>query len=309
MALSRIRIGTRGSPLALWQANEVKRRLQGAHPHLSDDDAVPITIIRTSGDRLQQGPLSDLGGKGLFTKEIEEALQENCIDVAVHSMKDVPTKLPSGLVIDCLLPRADPRDALIAANATSIDGLPRGITVGTASLRRRAMLLHRRPDIHVAPLRGNVDTRLEKLAAGEVDATFLAVAGLDRLGRADVPATPIPIDEILPAVCQGIVGIERRENDSATAGLLASLNDTDTTVQAAAERSLLAGLDGSCRTPIAAYGNLAGAQITLRAAIIRPDGSELLETERTGPLSDAAMMGCDAAAELRDRSGPGFFVE
>ena len=309
MTASLIRIGTRGSPLALWQANEVKRRLQDAHPKLAGEDSVEITVIKTSGDKMQQGPLSEVGGKGLFTKEIEDALLEKSIDIAVHSMKDVPTWLPEGLLIDCLLPRADPRDALIATEARSIADLPPGTTVGTASLRRKAMLLQKRPDLSVVPLRGNVDTRLGRVASGDVDATFLALAGLNRLGRDDVPAAPVPVDEMLPAVCQGIVGIERRESDETTAALLAPLNDASATVQAAGERELLAGLDGSCRTPIAAYGELNGGDLRFRAAIVRPDGSELLETERNGPAAEAAEMGRDAADELRRRAGPGFFDE
>ena len=309
MTISQLRIGTRGSPLALWQANEVKRRLREAHPDLAGDDGVEIIIIKTSGDKMQQGPLSEVGGKGLFTKEIEEALLEETIDIAVHSMKDVPTWFPDGLLIDCLLPRADPRDALIATEARSIADLPAGTTVGTASLRRKAMLLHKRPDLEVVPLRGNVDTRLGRVASGDVDATFLALAGLNRLGRDDVPAAPVPVDEMLPAVCQGIVGIERRESDQTTADLLAPLNDADATVQAAGERELLAGLDGSCRTPIAAYGELNGGDVRFRAAIVRPDGSELLETERNGPAADAAAMGRDVAEELRGRAGLGFFDE
>ncbi|CAN0533535.1 unnamed protein product, partial [Laminaria digitata] len=199
MTVPMVRIGTRGSPLALWQANEVRRRLGEAHPELADEGAIHIEIIKTTGDRLQQGTLSDVGGKGLFTKEIEEAMLDGTIDIAVHSMKDVPTWFPDGLIIDCLLPRADPRDALIAPGSETIADLPAGITVGTASLRRKALLLHRRPDLKVVPLRGNVDTRLGKVSAGEVDATFLAVAGLTRLGRDDVGARPISTEEMLPA--------------------------------------------------------------------------------------------------------------
>jgi hydroxymethylbilane synthase len=304
-----VRIGTRGSPLALWQANEVRRRLGEAHADLAAEDAVEIVVIRTSGDRLQQGALTDVGGKGLFTKEIEEAMLENGIDIAVHSMKDVPTWFPEGLVIDCMLPREDPRDALIAPGYGSIADLPNGITVGTASLRRKALLLHRRPDLKVEPLRGNVDTRLGKVAAGEVDATFLAVAGLKRLGRDDVGATPISPEEMLPAVCQGIVGIERRAGDERIAALLAPLNDKETADRAAAERSLLAGLDGSCRTPIAALAEISGSDMHLRAAIVRPDGSELIETERRGTVGDAARLGTDAADELRGKAGEGFFDE
>lgn len=304
-----VRIGTRGSPLALWQANEVRRRLGAAHPDLAAEDAVEIVVIRTSGDRLQQGALTDVGGKGLFTKEIEEAMLDGGIDIAVHSMKDVPTWFPDGLVIDCVLPREDPRDALIAPGHATIADLPAGITVGTASLRRKALLLHRRPDLKVEPLRGNVDTRLGKVAAGEVDATFLALAGLKRLGREDAGAAPVPPGEMLPAVCQGIVGVERRADDDRIAALLAPLNDPETADRAAAERSLLAGLDGSCRTPIAALAEIADTGLYLRAAIVRPDGSELIETERRGPAGDAARLGDDAADELRGRGGEGFFDE
>ena len=304
-----VRIGTRGSPLALWQANETRRRLGDVHPELTADDAVEIVVIRTSGDKLQQGALTDVGGKGLFTKEIEEAMLEGSIDIAVHSMKDVPTWFPDGLMIDCLLPREDPRDALIAPAVGSIADLPEGVTVGTASLRRKALLLHRRPDLKVVPLRGNVDTRLGKVAAGEVDATFLALAGLIRLGREDVGATPIAADEMLPAVCQGIVGIEQRQDDDRVAALLAPLNDAETADRAAAERTLLAGLDGSCRTPIAALADITGNDMYFRAAIVRPDGSELIETERRGVVADAAAMGDDAADELRGKAGKGFFDE
>ena len=304
-----VRIGTRGSPLALWQANETRRRLVTAHPELAADDAVEIVVIRTSGDKLQQGALTDVGGKGLFTKEIEEAMLEGSIDIAVHSMKDVPTWFPDGLMIDCLLPREDPRDALIAPTFGSIADLPSGVIVGTASLRRKALLLHRRPDLKVVPLRGNVDTRLGKVAAGEVDATFLALAGLIRLGRDDVGATPIGADEMLPAVCQGIVGIERRADDDRVAELLAPLNDTETANRAAAERTLLAGLDGSCRTPIAALADITGKDMHFRAAIVRPDGSELIETERRGAVTNATAMGNDAADELRGKAGKGFFDE
>ncbi|MEE2996842.1 MAG: hydroxymethylbilane synthase [Pseudomonadota bacterium] len=309
MKPSRIRIGTRGSPLALWQANEVKRCLQDAHPDLAEGAAVEIAVIKTSGDRLQQGTLSDVGGKGLFTREIDDALLEGRIDIAVHSLKDVPTCLPGGLIIDCLLPRADPRDALISQGASSIAELPAGTIVGTASLRRKAMLLYNRPDLMVVPLRGNVDTRLEKVISGGVDATFLALAGLKRLGRNDVPATPVSVDEMLPAVCQGIVGIERRENDENIAALLSPLNDAAASVQAQGERELLAGLDGSCRTPIAAYAAVEGNELVFRAAIVRPDGSELLETRRRGPVEESVSMGRDAAEELRGRAGPGFFNE
>lgn len=309
MSKSIVRIGTRGSPLALAQAHEVRRRLRTAHEELVAEDAIEITVIRTSGDRLQQGTLAEVGGKGLFTKEIEEALLDKTIDIAVHSMKDVPTWFPDGLIIDCVLPREDPRDALIAGGLESIAALPAGSTVGTASLRRKALLLHRRPDLKVVTLRGNVDTRLGKVAAGEIDATFLAQAGLNRLGRKSVGAVPVDPAEMLPAVCQGVVGIERRVDDSRTADFLGALNDPETAFRAAAERTLLAGLDGSCRTPIAALAVLDGDALFLKAAIVRPDGSELLETERRGTAGDAATLGSDAADELRRRGGAGFFDE
>ena len=307
MTSALLRIGTRGSPLALAQANEVRRRLADAHPDLAPDGAVEIVVIRTTGDRLQQGTLAESGGKGLFTKEIEEALLDGSVDIAVHSMKDVPTWFPDGLGVDCVLPREDPRDALIAASVTRIADIPEGATVGTASLRRGAILLNRRPDLNVVTLRGNVDTRLGKVEAGEVDATFLAVAGLNRLGRRNVGATPIDPDEMLPAVCQGVVGIERRLNDDTAAARLAPLNDVATAARAAAERALLEGLDGSCRTPIAALAELDGDRLSLRAAIVRPDGSELIETARDGAAGDAAALGADAAQELRSRGGAGFF--
>jgi hydroxymethylbilane synthase len=309
MTSSPIRIGTRGSPLALAQASEVRRRLADAHPELAAGNAVEIVVIRTSGDRLQQGTLADSGGKGLFTKEIEEAMLAGSIDIAVHSMKDVPTWFPDGLVIDCVLPREDPRDALISPRAKRISDIPEGATVGTASLRRKAMLLHARPDLRVVNFRGNVDTRLAKLRDGEADATFLAMAGLNRLGRSGVGETPIPADEMLPAVCQGIVGIERRADDERAATLLAALDHGETAARAAAERALLAGLDGSCRTPIAALAELSDGRLRLRSAIVRTDGSELLATEREGPVADAAALGTDAASELRRRAGPGFFDE
>ncbi|MEC7491094.1 MAG: hydroxymethylbilane synthase [Pseudomonadota bacterium] len=307
MTAPSVRIGTRGTRLALAQANEVRRCLAEAHKELAGEKAIEVRIIRTSGDRLQQGSLSEVGGKGLFTKEIEKALLDNEIDIAVHSMKDVPTWLPDGLEISCFLPRADPRDALISPGAKSIESLPEGITVGTASLRRKAMLLHRRPDVRVVSIRGSVDTRLAKLSSGVVDATFLAVAGLNRLGCRQIGAVPIDPEEMLPAVCQGIIGVERRSEDVHLASILSPLHDVDTEKQVIAERALLGALDGSCRTPIAAFAEFDHGKICLRAAIVRPDGSELLETKRFGLPAEAAALGRDAAAELRHRAAPGFF--
>lgn len=305
----KIRIGTRGSPLALVQARETGRRLTEAEPALAADGAVEIVAISTSGDRMQSGPLAEIGGKGLFTKEIEEALLAGDIDIAVHSMKDVPTWLPDGLIVDCILPREDPRDALVSPVAGSVEALPKGAVVGTASLRRKAILLHRRPDLNIVPLRGNVDTRLRKIADGEAQATLLALAGLKRLDREDAVAQPLEPDEMLPAVCQGAIGIECRADDEAVRSLLAAIDDAPSRIRTAAERALLAGLDGSCRTPIAALATLDGDAVSLRALIVRPDGSELLETARAGGRSDAEHLGADAAAELRARAGPGFFDE
>ena len=304
-----LRIGTRGSPLALWQANETKRLLAAAHPALAAEGAIAITVIKTTGDRIQDRTLAEAGGKGLFTKEIEEALLACEIDLAVHSMKDVPTFLPAGLGIVTMLKREDPRDALITGpGVAGLDDLPKGTVVGTASLRRGAQLRARRPDIVVVPLRGNVDTRLEKVRNGTVGATFLAYAGLKRLGRlADVSAV-LSTSDMLPAVAQGAIGIECRLDDAQTRSYLAALDDAPTHVAVTAERGLLERLDGSCRTPIGALAvGLAGDRLRLDGLVVRPDGSGLLTTSREGPKSDALAMGEDAGEELKGRAGPGYF--
>ena len=307
MNSSSVRIGTRGSQLALWQANEVRRLLGETHPELAQDDAVEIKIISTSGDRILDGSLSEYGGKGLFTKEIEEALLHNEVDMAVHSLKDVPTQLAHGLEIDCVLPREDARDALICPLANTIEKLPQKTTVGTSSLRRKAILLKQRPDLRVVPFRGNVDTRLKKLSSGVVDATLLAVAGLKRLGVEGIGAQPLDPEEMLPAVCQGTLGIERRADDEYISRILEPLNDSLTELRSVAEREFLGILDGSCQTPIAAFAELDGNRMRFRGAIARPDGSRLLKTERYGPLSEAITLSRDAAAELKGRAGYGFF--
>ena len=302
-----LRIGTRGSPLALAQAAEVRARLQAAHPALGATD-IEIVVIRTSGDRIQDRTLADAGGKGLFTKELEDALLAARIDIAVHSMKDVPTFLPDGLEIGCLLPREDPRDVLIANSARRIADLPQGAVVGTASLRRQAQLLHRRPDLRVIPFRGNVETRIRKLQEGQAEATLLALAGLRRLGLAGTIGSVIETTEILPAVAQGAIGIESRQGDRRTAALLAALNDPDTADRVAAERAMLAVLDGSCRTPIAGLAELDGrGGLSLRAALLKPDGSGLLETAVAGGRADAVALGRAAGTELKRRAGPGYF--
>lgn len=300
-----LRIGTRGSPLALAQAEETRDRLMAAHGLPAE--AFAITVIRTTGDRVQDRPLSALGGKGLFTREIEAALAGGGIDVAVHSMKDMPTLLPEGLRIAALLPRADVRDAFVTLAGTALDALGPGSVVGTSSLRRAAQLRHRRPDLRVVEFRGNVQTRLGKLRDGVAAATFLAMAGLDRLGL-DVPRQPVDPSTMLPAVAQGAIGIEARDDDTATLALLAPIDDAATGLRIAAERAFLAGLDGSCQTPIAGLAELDGDELRLRGEILRPDGSVSLAHAVEGPASDAARIGAEAAAVLRGRAGPDFFA-
>ncbi|MGB8274045.1 MAG: hydroxymethylbilane synthase, partial [Alphaproteobacteria bacterium] len=283
-----LRIGTRGSPLALAQTREVHERLSRAHPQLAEPGAIETRIIRTSGDKVTDRALAEIGGKGLFTKEIEEALLAFEIDLAVHSMKDVPTWLPPGLEIVCLLAREDPRDAFFAPGVSAISGLPEGAKVGTASLRRQAQILAQRPDVRVVTFRGNVQTRLRKLAEGQVDATVLALAGLKRLGLTDAPAAILSTEEMLPAVGQGAIGIECRSADERVRTLLAALNDEATRIRVTAERALLGALDGSCRTPIAALAEMEGQdRLHLRALLALPDGSKLFRAERRGPASDA----------------------
>jgi hydroxymethylbilane synthase len=304
-----LRIATRGSPLARVQANEVRDRLAASHPDLAAPGAVDIAAYRTTGDRQQAGSLSAIGGKGLFTKEIEDALLDGNADIAVHSMKDVPTILPDGLVMGAYLPREDPRDAFIAHTATGLADLPLGATVGTASLRRKAILLSVRPDLNIVPLRGNVATRLQRVEAGGLDATLLAVAGLRRLGLLHRASAIIEPEEVLPAVCQGAIGVECRADDAATWTLLAAVDDADTACRVAAERAFLAALDGSCRTPIAGLATLLGNRISLRGLIVRPDGSETVAGQRAGEPADAAALGRALGEELRARAAPGFFAE
>ena len=299
-----LRIGTRGSPLALAQAHETRDRLAAAHQ--LPTDAFEITVITTTGDRIQDRPLKELGGKGLFTKEIEQALLDQSIDIAVHSMKDMPVMQPDGLVLDCYLPREDVRDALLGAAARIAD-LDHGATVGTSSIRRRAQLLARRPDLNVVEFRGSVQTRLKKLADGVAEATFLASAGLNRLGL-DIGATPLDPQELLPAVAQGAIGIERRQNDPTTAHLLAAIHDLETAQRLAAERAFLRALDGSCQTPIAGLANLDGNQIHLRGEILSLDGARAFSGSISGPVDQAATLGENLAHDLLDQAGPNFLV-
>ena len=305
MQQSRLRIGTRGSALALAQAREVQRLLVAAHGLA--EAAIEVVVIRTSGDRIQDRPLSEAGGKGLFTKEIEEALLDGSVDLAVHSMKDMPTALPEGLAITSMLPREDVRDAFISAKWPSIEGLPQGAVVGSSSLRRQAQLRRMRPDLEVVTYRGNVDTRLRKLGEGAVDATLLAVAGLNRLGLADRITAPIPLDVMLPAVAQGAIGIETRFDDEDTAALLEPLNDAATSLCVTAERAFLARLEGSCRTPIAGLGQLEASVFTFRGEILTPDGSESHAVTRQGQPAAAVQLAIEAAEDLLARAGPGFF--
>jgi hydroxymethylbilane synthase len=302
--VSILRIGSRGSPLALVQAREVQNRLATACG--LDMEQIEIKVIRTTGDAIQDRPLADAGGKGLFTKEIEEALVAGTIDLAVHSSKDMPTVLPAGLVLSAFLPREDARDAFISRRAKTLRDLPSGAVIGTASLRRQALVKRLRPDLAVVPLRGNVETRLRKLEAGEVDATLLAVAGLKRLGLLSAATALLDIDEFLPAVGQGAIGIETRD-DAATRALVAMIDDADTAIALAAERAFLAVLDGSCRTPIGGHAQVDGDKVRFRGIIARPDGSETFEVSREGSCQDAAALGADAARELKGRASPGFF--
>ena len=304
MQAGKIRIGTRGSPLALAQTREVVARLTQAHKLA--EGACEVVVIKTSGDRITDRPLSEEGGKGLFTKEIEEALLAGSIDLAVHSMKDMPTVLPAGLTLGAAPKREDPRDAFISLKYGSLAEVPRGAVMGTSSLRRQAQMLHRRPDLKIVPFRGNVQTRLNKLAEGVAAGTFLACAGLNRLGLAEYIREPISTDIMLPAVAQGAIAIELRSADAETALLIAPLNDEATALCVAAERTFLAKLDGSCRTPIAGLAELRDNIIRFRGEILTPDGRQCLATERSGPAETALRLGEDAAAELLDRAGPDF---
>ena len=302
-----LRIGSRGSPLALVQAREVLRRLSAACGVPAEQ--IEIKVIRTTGDAIQDRPLAEAGGKGLFTKEIEEALLAGAIDLAVHSSKDMPTVLPPGLVLSAFLPREDARDAFISRVAKTLRDLPEGAVVGTASLRRQALVKRLRPDLVIVPLRGNVETRLRKLEAGDMHATILAVAGLKRLGLLSAATAILEIDEFLPAVGQGAIGIETRAGDDATRALVDKINDADTATALAAERAFLAELDGSCRTPIGGHARVANDAVRFRGIIVRPDGSEAFEVLREGRRGDAAALGADAGRELKRRAGADFFAQ
>ncbi|WP_370528948.1 hydroxymethylbilane synthase [Paracoccus sp. AK26] len=300
-----LKIGTRGSMLALAQAHETRDRLAAAHG--LPPGAFEIVVIKTTGDRITDRPLKEIGGKGLFTREIEDALVSGDIDIAVHSMKDMPTLQPTGLLIDCLLPREDVRDAFVSPIHASIAELPAGAVVGSSSLRRRAQLAHRRPDLQLVEFRGNVQTRLRKLEEGVATASFLAMAGLSRLDMLHVARSPIDPAEMLPAVAQGAIGIERRAHDDSAAALLAPIHHQPTGDRIAAERAFLTRLDGSCQTPIAGLAEIRDGTLLLRGEILRPDGSAAISGHREGTLQDGPQMGADLAEELLGRAGAGFF--
>ena len=300
-----LKIGTRGSPLALVQAHETRGRLMAAHG--LPVEAFEVVVIKVTGDMVQDRALSAIGGKGLFTREIEEALAEGAIDIAVHSMKDMPVLQPEGLLIDCYLPREDVRDAFVSRVARSLADLPQGAVVGSSSLRRRAQVLLRRPDLTLVEFRGNVQTRMRKLDGGVAAATFLAMAGLNRLGLT-VAQRPVEPEDMLPAVAQGAIGVERRADDVRVSLLLSAIHHTDTGLRLAAERAFLTRLDGSCQTPIAGLAVLDGGGLWLRGEILRPDGSRAVTGEMRGDAGDGAVMGRELADDLLGRAGPGFFA-
>ncbi len=288
-----LRIGTRGSKLALAQARQVAA--------LFPNNLCEIVTIITSGDRMQDKHLAEMGGKGLFTKELEEALFENRIDIAVHSLKDMQSILPDGLVVGAVLKREDPRDAIISQKYSSILSLPHNAIVGTSSVRRAAQLLNKRPDINIIPYRGNVTTRLEKLKNDEVDATFLALAGLNRLGIIDKIINPINTNYMLPAPCQGIISIECKK-DSSFMESLRKINHEETSIVARVERSFLASLGGSCQTPIAGLAVISGNRISFNSQVLSLDGKEVIEAKREGALNDATLLGMDSGLELKSKA-------
>ena len=305
-----VRLGTRGSLLAMAQTNEVAARLRAAHPELAPEGAVEIVVIKTTGDRVQDRRLAEIGGKGLFTKEIEAALSAGEIDIAMHSMKDVPTWLPEGFEIAAVLPREDPRDAWFSRDGSGLMDLPAGSVVGTSAVRREAQVRHKRPDLEVVSIRGNVDTRLRKLEAGDVDATLLAVAGLKRLGREAEITHPLSVEEMLPSAAQGAVGLEVRSGDARAKAFAAALNHEPAALCVACERACLDVLDGSCRTPIAALAELDGqGGLALRALVAEIDGSRLWREQASGTAAAPEDLGRGLGQRLRDAAGEDFFAK
>ncbi len=300
-----LNIGTRGSPLALAQAYETRERLAAAFD--LPLAAFAIVVIKTTGDKIIDRPLKEIGGKGLFTREIEQDMLSGKIDIAVHSMKDMPTVQPDGLILDTYLPREDVRDAFISPWATGLDALAGGAVVGTSSLRRKAQLKLRRPDLQVVEFRGNMQTRLQKLDDDVAKATFLAMAGLNRLKMDHVPKYAIEVADMLPAVAQGAIGVERRIDDTRAADMLAAIHDTPTGQRLAAERAFLKALDGSCETPIAGLAELDGDTLRLRGEVLRPDGSDHVTADVSGSIADGAAMGAEMARTMLAQAGPSFF--
>ena len=298
-------IGTRGSALARWQSEHIADALRAAHPGLE----VSLTIIVTEGDRFQSGPLVEVGGKAVWVKEIEVALAEGQVDLAVHSLKDVPAELAQGLALVAIPTRADPRDALVSRTGADLAGLAPGARVGTSSLRRVCQLRARRPDLQIEVLRGNVDTRLRKVAEGVVDAAVLACAGLDRLGHADRIAERIPPEVMLPAIGQGALALEGRAHDQRIRALTLSLSDRAAELTVAAERALLAGLGGSCRTPLGGQAVITGDRMRVTGLVGRPDASEILREQVEGPATDALALGSDLARRLLARGADRILAE
>ena len=300
-----LRIGTRGSPLALAQAYETRKRLTEALD--VTEDSFEIVVISTSGDRILDRPLKEVGGKGLFTKEIEQDMLEGKIDIAVHSMKDMPVEQPDGLMLGCYLPREDVRDAFVSSHFNNVSDLPSGSKVGTSSLRRKAQLKFFRPDLEVVEFRGNVQTRLKKLSDGVASCTFLAMAGLNRLGLANVAQSAINPSEMLPAIAQGAIGIEWREADKKTADILKKIHHEETAQQINAERAFLAELDGSCQTPIAGLATIEGSSLKLTGQVLRTDGSDSISETASSNIEDGPELGRELAQKILAQAGPNFF--
>ena len=300
-----LRIGTRGSPLALAQAYETRKRLTEALD--VTEDSFEIVVISTSGDRILDRPLKEVGGKGLFTKEIEQEMLDGKIDIAVHSMKDMPVEQPDGLMLGCYLPREDVRDAFVSSHFNNVSDLPSGSKVGTSSLRRKAQLKFFRPDLEVVEFRGNVQTRLKKLSDGVASCTFLAMAGLNRLGLADVAQSAINPSEMLPAIAQGAIGIEWREADKKTADILKKIHHEETAQQLNAERAFLAELDGSCQTPIAGLATIEGSSLKLTGQVLRTDGSDSISETASSNIEDGPELGRELAQKILAQAGPNFF--
>lgn len=305
--LNLIVIGTRGSDLALAQANEVRDRLLAAHG--ADKIKVDIEVISTKGDRVQDRSLSEIGGKGLFTEEIEERLLDARIDIAVHSSKDMPTVLPDGLELSCFLEREAVADAFLSPNSGSLEELPQGAVLGTSSLRRAALVLRLRPDLKIVEFRGNVQTRLKKLQEGVADATLLAEAGLNRLGNSDLITSKMDPSKFPPAPGQGAICIESRIGDEKINNYLIPLSHEDTKLALSCERAFLAKLDGSCRTPIAGLAIIENEQVTFHGMILSPDGSVWHEVHRKGSIDEIVEIGSKAAEFLRERAGSEFFKD